>query len=513
MTNNAYNVNIYYNEEEVHSAFQHYFNDVKLNSVVHVFSKNSAPFEKYMHEENVLMYDSGNFFDKIRNWLAGETQFEDQFAHLNVSDVDRKKFNKIINNGGTIVISNAAFNTSSTYKPDMIANREMFQDDFDYPTAAGIHTMNPIQRDQLEERSITSPDDPMYQATGGTLEEDFTTNRESFPTEADENDVAFQPIQQDEASQLEQQIHTQSEVEQYFTTNRESFPYPVNAEDRKSEKTYGLQYNSERKDFGMPENARAENLKFNPIQKPLGKEEKSIDPHFTAATASHFDPLTDTNKESFNTDPNGAPVDFQPIEQDLGSQESVTSTNQLLNEDAQVQTNKASFPFESRDAQTNLDQVETASIDASTEQVNPLDELTEEEQRFFDESPAVNENYDLQFNEQQSTSTGVTYERYSQELSPHETISTFDAISSRNHHPADYEAELAQQETTQHLNPFTYTEDGSFTEQLPVDDTLHRSDEFENEQDFTAFLDDENPSILRDDTLGKASEFRRHDLP
>ena len=507
MTNNTYNVNIYYNDEEVHSAFQHYFNDVKLNSVVHVFSKNSAPFERYMHEENVLMYDSGNFFDKMRNWLAGETQFEDQFAHLNVSMEDRKKFNKIINNGGTIVISNAAFNTSSTYKPDMVANREMFKEDFDYPTAAGINTMNHVQHDDMSDRTITSPDDPMFQATGGTMEDEFITNRESYPTEPGEASGQFHSVQQDRASQHTQSIDNHMDDAQLSPENRESYPYPVNDAENRSDKTYGLTYNSERKDFGMPEDARAENLKFNPVQQPISKEHETSNFSMADSTSTHFNPVEDTNKESYNTDPNGDEVAFQPIQQDFASSETTSEDHILAPDSMDVTTNKESFPYEARDAEdTNL-------VSQNQHQsFGEIEQLSADEQRFFDESPAMNENYDLQFNEQQTTSTGTDYEHYSQELSPSETISTFDAVSSRNH-PADYEAELAQKEAGEHLNPFTFSEDGSLTEQLPVDDTLHRVDDLENEEDFTAFLDDENPSHLRDESLGKASEFRRHDLP
>ena len=73
------NVNIYYSEEEVHDAFKNYYNEVKRYSTVHVFTKNAMPLSLYGEDENVFIYSTGGFWDKLKAWLAGEINFQQQF--------------------------------------------------------------------------------------------------------------------------------------------------------------------------------------------------------------------------------------------------------------------------------------------------------------------------------------------------------------------------------------------------------------------------------------------------
>ena len=105
--NKDYNVNIYYSEEEVLAAFTNYYDDVKQQTKVYVFTKDRAPLSHYAKEHNVELHHSGGLFAKIRTLLTGKTPYHDQLIQLEITSENIQKYKKIIANGGTIVISHA----------------------------------------------------------------------------------------------------------------------------------------------------------------------------------------------------------------------------------------------------------------------------------------------------------------------------------------------------------------------------------------------------------------------
>lgn len=102
---NMYKVNIYYSEEEVHAAFKNYYNEVKQESEVHIFTKNVIPLSLYGEEDNVLLHSTGSLWDKFKAWLAGEPPFQQEFSQLNISKEKSERYRSIINKGGTIIVS------------------------------------------------------------------------------------------------------------------------------------------------------------------------------------------------------------------------------------------------------------------------------------------------------------------------------------------------------------------------------------------------------------------------
>ena len=65
-----YNVNIYYSEEEVHDAFKNYYNVVKQDADVHIFTKNALPFSLYGEEKNVFLHSQGSLWERLKAWMA-----------------------------------------------------------------------------------------------------------------------------------------------------------------------------------------------------------------------------------------------------------------------------------------------------------------------------------------------------------------------------------------------------------------------------------------------------------
>ncbi len=104
-TNNPYHVNIYYSEEEVHDAFNNYYNDVKQASKVHIFTNNSTPLSIYGEKHNVDLYSSRGLWEKLKARMTGESQFNQHFSKLNISKENQERYLSIIKNGGTIIVS------------------------------------------------------------------------------------------------------------------------------------------------------------------------------------------------------------------------------------------------------------------------------------------------------------------------------------------------------------------------------------------------------------------------
>lgn len=101
MTNN---VNIYYEEKEVHDAFKNYYNEVKQYANVHIFTKNEILLSLYAEDQNVFVHSPGNLWNKFKSWLTGEVAFANQFSKLNISKDKSDRYRSIINRGGTIII-------------------------------------------------------------------------------------------------------------------------------------------------------------------------------------------------------------------------------------------------------------------------------------------------------------------------------------------------------------------------------------------------------------------------
>jgi len=98
------NVNIYYEEKEVHDAFKNYYNDVKQYANIHIFTKNEILLSLYAEDKNVFVHSPGNLWNKFKSWLTGEVAFANQFSKLNISKDKSDRYRSIINRGGTIII-------------------------------------------------------------------------------------------------------------------------------------------------------------------------------------------------------------------------------------------------------------------------------------------------------------------------------------------------------------------------------------------------------------------------
>ena len=101
MTNN---VNIYYDEKEVHDAFKNYYNEVKQYATIHILTKNEILISLYTEDQNVFVHSPGNLWNKFKSWLTGEVAFANQFSKLNISKDKSDRYRSIINRGGTIIV-------------------------------------------------------------------------------------------------------------------------------------------------------------------------------------------------------------------------------------------------------------------------------------------------------------------------------------------------------------------------------------------------------------------------
>ena len=136
MTNN---VNIYYEEKEVHDAFKNYYNDVKQYANVHIFTKNEILLSLYAEDQNVFVHSPGNFWNKFKSWLTGEVAFANQFSKLNISKDKSDRYRSIINRGGTIIIW-------SQYEPDTVNDfAEKAETAYEELSVPIVHDINPSQ--------------------------------------------------------------------------------------------------------------------------------------------------------------------------------------------------------------------------------------------------------------------------------------------------------------------------------------------------------------------------------
>lgn len=446
-TNKHYNVNIYYSEEEVLAAFTNYYDEVKQHSKVHVFTKDSTPLSHYTEDSNVELHHSGGFFDKIRSWLNGDEQFDDQFAHLNITPEDRQKYRNIIENGGTIIVSSADAIHHPTFQPDVVAYRDKFAEDFNDPvtSAAFGGTTSITNREKFANNAITDPEDPMFQALNSESEEfanSGSPNHKSYPYTPDtiNEEESFKAIPKDYASETSEQ-------------------FDLNDDHLLSENT-----NPEKKSFPYKPNEAIEN-------------EGSVLSH-PAAENNELDEYSNTSYSNVNERGNSSTNDSQvnsliePMPENIAFNpvQDASFNNQELNKH-----NVANNHTLNRENQERLSSKPDEDIpmnDGHPNTSSPGDKLTD--------SHNLNNN------------------PLKQEIAPEDTTNTFETISSRNINNTENDE----------------NEMNDFSNRLAPNDTLHRSVGLEDEETFQEFSEnDENYSHLRDETIGKATDYRRHDLP
>jgi hypothetical protein len=191
--NNDYNVNIYYSEEEVLAAFTNYYDEVKRQTKVYVFAKDSAPLSHYAKDSNVELHHSGGLFGKIRTWLSGKAPFHDQLIQLEITSENIEKYKKIIANGGTIIISRA--DTTATINAEVSAPQETLEDVTNEAISTAIlaGTEKQTNREKFASTAITDPEYPTSIAS--TIE----------PIELKENGSEILPELISDAANLEEE--------------------------------------------------------------------------------------------------------------------------------------------------------------------------------------------------------------------------------------------------------------------------------------------------------------------
>jgi len=63
------------------------------------------PFSLYSEDKNVFVHSPGSLWVKLKAWIAGEENFEQQFSQLDIPKENIIRYKTIINKGGIIVIS------------------------------------------------------------------------------------------------------------------------------------------------------------------------------------------------------------------------------------------------------------------------------------------------------------------------------------------------------------------------------------------------------------------------
>ena len=249
--NNDYNVNIYYSEEEVLAAFTNFYDEVKQQTKVYVFTKDSAPLSHYAKDSNVELHQSGGLFAKIRTWLSGKIPFHDKLIHLEVTSENIEKYKKVIANGGTIIISRADLTQSIT--AEVNAPQETHEDVSNEATLTAIlaDTEKQTNREKFASTGITDPEAPTaiastiepieHEEDGSDLLPELisdTTNpeEEQLDSTSVTQESAISPTdQQSQDTLLLNNQNSESDTEQ-VNTNKQSFPYdPTEALEHEAE--------------------------------------------------------------------------------------------------------------------------------------------------------------------------------------------------------------------------------------------------------------------------------------
>lgn len=238
--NNDYNVNIYYSEEEVLAAFTNYYDEVKQQTKVYVFTKDSAPLSHYTKDSKVELHHSGGLFAKVRTWLSGKTPFHEKLIQLEITSENIEKYKKVIANGGTIIISRADLPQSVT--EEISVPQETLEDvpNETISTAILATTEKQSNREKFASTAITDPDTPTtitstvepieFEEDGSDLLpeliSDFTNpEEEQLDSTSVPQESAISPTdQQPQDTILLNYQNNDSDTEQ-ANTNKQSFPY------------------------------------------------------------------------------------------------------------------------------------------------------------------------------------------------------------------------------------------------------------------------------------------------
>ena len=179
------NVNIYYDEKEVHDAFKNYYNEVKEYANVHIFTKNEILLSLYAEDQNVFVYSPGNFWNKFKSWLAGEAAFTSQFSKLNISKDKSDRYRSIINRGGTIIVwSQDESNMEKAFDEKIESTPEELH-------VTIVHDFNPLQEIISESESYNSLKDTEENYKQGDLDAKFVYDTEPVTAVLDDNTTSL----------------------------------------------------------------------------------------------------------------------------------------------------------------------------------------------------------------------------------------------------------------------------------------------------------------------------------
>lgn len=607
--NKDYNVNIYYSEEEVLTAFTNYYDDVKQQTKVYVFAKESAPFSHYTKYDNVVLHHSGGLFAKIRTWLTGKTPFHDQLIQLEITSENIKKYKKIIANGGTIVISRAVSIESNI--PAQYAPQEILEDISDEvsSTAVGSGTEKLTNQEKFASTPITNSKDtipidttiePIELEKVGSVQ---TSELISDVTTSKENQLVLPPVTQEDAisptdpqpqdpSLLNNQ-NNDSDINE-ARTNKQSFPYDSSIEALVNEDNIP----SHPASISNHSTEASDNL--NETQVLLGKIE-STDAIDDASQVSTLNDLQSTNLqdesqlesehvEQISNVQEDISLTFDVRHPEIASNATLEETITLTNSSELTKSNdfeaEVSIEFDaSLDNDSNqeatLPLVEEISSELIIENENiqlieSLQTKEENSNALSIENNTSNEtNYVTTKGEDEDMSNKESFPRIPEEAKEHpgEILSHLDAYEAAQddlpdsphplanlndeeaafrlseeigaEYPIDstdinvpqtlddqhniivssessdqfetekrqFEGEVSNSEQNEETFQKLVEQESTLVNHLAPDDTLHRPDGLEDQQTYEAIVEDENINLLIDETIGKASEYRRHDLP